>query len=408
MKIDARHGLVYEAQKVKHGYFGWPTVTRMDDGTLVVGASGFRAGHVCPWGKTVLFFSEDSGSTWSEPRILNDTPLDDRDCGVLSLGGDDLLVSWFSRRHCMIPERYSDVTDDISKAREFWKGIYGEEALRAADAICADEETFDAAVKRWSGSWCRISRDGGGNFGDFVRAPVNAPHGPSNLNDDEIIYLGKEWDVDKCDSQRSGGIKAYKSSKKKLKWEFMADIPLPNDTLPQHFYEPHVIKTRSGRVVGIIRYQYFRLGFIKSVTPYKHEFTERERSLFVNEAYHDPSLFITISEDDGRTWSEARPIPNSKGVPGFLMTHSSGALICTYSYRVKPYGIRALVSWDEGDSWEEELVIRDDGVTMDLGYPSTAELDDGSILTVYYQQTTKGAHCVLNHSIWNLPRNERR
>ena len=58
--------------------------------------SGLRFAHVCPWGKTVLFKSKDDGKTWSGPRILNDTPLDDRDCGVLSLGGKKLLVTWFT------------------------------------------------------------------------------------------------------------------------------------------------------------------------------------------------------------------------------------------------------------------------------------------------------------------------
>ena len=34
---------------------------------------------------------------WTSPRVINDTPSDDRDSGVISLGGtDSLLVTWFS------------------------------------------------------------------------------------------------------------------------------------------------------------------------------------------------------------------------------------------------------------------------------------------------------------------------
>ena len=30
----------------KHNYFGWPTVAKLQDGTIAVGASGFRLEHV--------------------------------------------------------------------------------------------------------------------------------------------------------------------------------------------------------------------------------------------------------------------------------------------------------------------------------------------------------------------------
>ena len=44
------------------------------------------------------------------------------------------------------------------------------------------------------------------------------------------------------------------------------------------------------------------------------------------------------------------------------------------------------MSEDEGRTWdmENEVVLRDDGFGRDVGYPSSEQLDDGSILTVYY------------------------
>ena len=51
-----------------HNYFGWPTVARLQNGKIAVVASGFRRRHVCPFGKTVISFSEDGGITWSEPK----------------------------------------------------------------------------------------------------------------------------------------------------------------------------------------------------------------------------------------------------------------------------------------------------------------------------------------------------
>lgn len=95
-QVKAEHGIVCRLPGKKFGYFGWPTVARADDGTLIVASSGLRSQHVCPWGKTVLNTSTDDGRTWSAPRAINDSPIDDRDAGVISLGGNRLLVSWFT------------------------------------------------------------------------------------------------------------------------------------------------------------------------------------------------------------------------------------------------------------------------------------------------------------------------
>ena len=43
-------GVICSMPKEKFGYFGWPSIARQDDGTLIVAASGFRNQHVCPWG----------------------------------------------------------------------------------------------------------------------------------------------------------------------------------------------------------------------------------------------------------------------------------------------------------------------------------------------------------------------
>jgi hypothetical protein len=91
-----RHGVICRLPHEPYGYFGWPSVARQADGTLVVASSGLRAAHVCPWGKTVLHISRDNGLTWSDARVIQDSPIDDSDAGVISLGGQRLLVSWFT------------------------------------------------------------------------------------------------------------------------------------------------------------------------------------------------------------------------------------------------------------------------------------------------------------------------
>ncbi len=53
-KRVADHGIICRLPGERFSYFGWPTVARMPDGTLVVVSSGLRSQHVCPVGKTVL------------------------------------------------------------------------------------------------------------------------------------------------------------------------------------------------------------------------------------------------------------------------------------------------------------------------------------------------------------------
>jgi hypothetical protein len=97
-----------------------------------------------------------------------------------------------------------------------------------------------------------------------------------------------------------------------------------------------------------------------------------------------------VSEDGGHTWSDAweTPIWCGGSSPAEMRVLSDGRLLLTRGYRREPFGVRAYLSRDEGDTWdvENEIVLRDDGPNRDVGYPSTVELSDGRLFTVYYWQ----------------------
>ena len=53
---------------------------------------------------------------------------------------------------------------------------------------------------------------------------------------------------------------------------------------------------------------------------------------------------------------------------------------------------------DGGFDWNKRLVLVDDSVNKDCGYPSSVLLKDGRVLTVYYSTAVKahrewGVHC---------------
>ena len=96
----------------------------------------------------------------------------------------------------------------------------------------------------------------------------------------------------------------------------------------------------------------------------------------------------TIYSDDlGRTWSKPVQITRNNEHPADLTVLTSGKVLMTFGRRVRPMGCGALISEDNGETWnfDREVLLAGDGVEdMDLGYPSTVQLADGQIVTVLY------------------------
>lgn len=356
-EINARHGVICAMPLERFGYFGWPSVARQQDGTLVAAASGLRFQHVCPWGKSVLCTSRDDGQTWSAPIVVNNTPMDDRDTGIISLGGQRLALTWF--------------TSDTNMYRAYLRKSWNEDDMRIADAIIDSWTT--PMRQRWCGSWIRISEDGE-YWGEFLRAPVNTPHGFIVLKDGSWLYLGKRWDIGEDGTMRSHGapIMAARSTDEGKSWTMLGQVPLAQGLLDDDTHEPHVVELADGTLLGFLR-------------------------------HHKPfQILTTKSTDGGLTWSTAQP-SNILGSPPHALRHSSGAIVCVYGYRLAPYGQRAMISRDNGATWQHDIILRDDGPDSDLGYPASVELPGGDLLTVYYQKLNQGEKCSLLYTRWQLP-----
>ena len=362
--LKTEHGIVCRRPGERFGYFGWPTVARLDDGILIVASSGLRAHHICPFGKTVLNVSKDDGRTWSAPRIIQDSLIDDRDAGILSLGGPNLLVSWF--RGDTRPQLDNDWIP--AEERKTWPAVFA--------------SWTDAAVNALTGSWVMCSGDGGATWGAPVRVPVSAPHGPIRLRSGDLLYLGKPYGT--WDDMHNAMITAVRSADGGRTWQGLGTVPVCEKTDPANYHEPHVIELPSGRLLGIIRIE------------------DHEGKTLENAGIPSFSMMQTESDDSGRTWSKAKPL-GFHGSPPHLLRHTSGTLVLTYGYRTDACGQRVAFSRDDGATWEHDWIIRDDGPDADLGYPSTVELADGSLYTVCYQKAASNENCSLLWSRWQLP-----
>lgn len=389
-------GAIVSTPSDRFGYYGWPSACALPDGRVLVVASGMRQSHICPFGRTVFCVgsvstpSGDAGLgaswSWTPPRVIGDTPLDDRDAGVMRLADGTLVVSWFTMHH---GRRLRDVVEASGNAAD------------AAPALAALAAYAPACINRWYGSWIRTSQDDGHTWSVPRRAPVTAPHGPIEQHGVErgLLYLGKEFrrGID-GDEEGSGPIAAFASDNAGESWTRLGEVPFVAASEPAENQEPHVCLLPGGAMVGMIR--------LSAVV---------EERLGAG-SFVDYSMAVTYSVDDGRTWSEPQPFPDHGSTPHLLL-HSDGTVVTTYGYRVQPYGLCVrLASLAPADAatdashpqlllrWSEPQILRDDGVDADAGYPATVELSDGSLLTVSYGRLAPGdRNCSLLWTWWQLP-----
>ena len=357
-------GIVSRMTQGLFRYQGWPTVARDDRGTLYAAASGHRLGHVCPFGKNLLYVSHDQGSTWSAPQIINDTFLDDRDAGLCAWGSGNLMLTWFNLPPAPMYERegqYPSLANPLARgAQEYWKQLPAEDLI--------------------PGSFCRVSHDGGNTWSEIRKAPVTAPHGPTVTPEGKLFYLGKEF-FSGDPSLKEDHIYAFQSRDEGRTWEKLCQIPLPGEWTVSVLHEPHAVCLPDGTILGGLRITSDKLP------------GDRD------------GIFTTISCDGGKTFSPPQLLDVSGTPPHFLL-HSSGAVVLVYGRRAKPCGQRARISYDGGSTWSAEIVISPEAPTWDHGYPSSVELSDGSILTVYYQRYENDDYNSVLYTKWELPRED--
>jgi sialidase-1 len=341
-------------------YHGWGTIAKRANGQLLVSCSGGREAHVCPFGCVELITSDDDGKTWSEPRSLMDTEIDDRDSGIIETAKGSILVTTFTSL-AYVP--------GLERAQKLEPGTKGAWAKEKLDRWLAEHNQLNEAERQaMLGVWMLRSTDGGKTFSEPYRCLVNSPHGPNQLADGRVLYVGKNlW-------QGEPWIGACESTDDGQTWSRLGVIPTREGDDAKNYHELHAVEAADGRVVAQIR---------NHNTANKGETLQSE------------------SEDGGKTWS----VPHSIGVwglPSHLMRLADDRLLMTYGHRRKPFGNQARVSSDGGRTWSEPMIISGDGPGGDLGYPSTVQLADGSLVTVWYERMSASPLAVLRQAKWTL------
>ncbi|MFO1063334.1 MAG: sialidase family protein [Pirellulales bacterium] len=341
-------------------YHGWPTLARRRNGELLLAFSGGRETHVCPFGRLEWMRSKDNGLTWGWPQVLYDGPIDDRDAGVVETQNGSILVTTFTSL------AYEPRLVRAENAKPGEPGAFSDPKLidewRAVHGRLSEQER-----KGELGSYMLRSNDGGVTWSARYRVPCNSPHGPVVTSSGRLLYFGKEL----YGSDRIG---VWESTDDGVNWERLSLIPVRNGDEFVKYHELHGVEAADGTLICHIR----------------------------NENKQDSGHTLqSESRDGGKTWSVPHVI-GVWGIPSHLLRLKDNRLLMSYSHRRKPLGNQARISTDNGLSWSDPIVISGDGITGDLGYPSTVQCDDGTLVTVWYEVLPGSPLAQLRQARWRL------
>ena len=308
------------------GYF--PVMVKLGGNSLAV---VHRTGdfHNGARGRQEITLSHDGGESWSTSRVVADHASDCRNValGVTSYGA--LVLAY--------------VTVDYEDGRpDAWRGFGDLFVIRSEDGgeTWSEPRSFTGVLEVLMGETY-----GASPYGKIME-----------LADGTLLMNVYTHGINEYIDHQTHVIR---SSDGGLTWSGPSTIPV------DHGDETALLVLASGKVLAAVR---------RSISDVSQH------------------VCVTSSLDGGYTWSDSTAVTGSMELPADLVQLADGRVLMTFGYRNPPFGVRALVSSDEGASWDHDntVVLVNDSLRIDCGYPSSAQLDDGSIITAYYAYESAG------------------
>lgn len=307
------------------GYF--PVMIRLDNGDLGAVIRG-GAPHIGVEGRLDFIRSTDGGRTWSEPAVIVDSEWDDRNPALGQMPDGTLVCAY------------------------------------------AEAQTYNA-----DGEWDRsagkyvlhyvLSTDGGHTWSE--KLPLHpgplygSPYGKIEVlpNGTALMSLyGSEEPAWADDSQAPPGARRWvgivRSRDNGRTWSnfsYLSTTGDHNETALLALSDEHIIAGARN--------------------------------------YSNRSIEIMHSHDGGYTWSEGRAVTEHQQHPADLIRLDSGNILLTFGNRREPRGVGAILSRDGGVEFDYAglRMLEWRAISGDCGYPSSVQLDDGTIVTMYYALT---------------------
>jgi hypothetical protein len=317
------------------GYF--PVAQRLRDGSIGVVLRG-GAPHVGLGGRLDYVFSRDEGRTWSPPVTIVDSGIDDRNPAFGQAADGALVVGYWHTTDYDEKGRYDPRLNRPVETR----------VTRSPDGgrRWSPPERLPLAGLEWGSPYGKIVALPDGTllmaiYGDRASSPGESTVSPGS-NQESHLYRsrdgGRTWGDVSCIA--AGG-----------------------------YNETALLRMPDGRLLAAVR----GIGGDTSVC---------------------------ASTDGGDTWSRPRRLLPENHHPADLLHLGGERVLFAFGYRLPGFGVRAIVSEDGGRTFDpaRAVILADDAIDTDCGYPSSVLLDDGRVLTVYYMTGSTlhpawGVHC---------------
>lgn len=331
-------------------YASFPSVIKKEDGEILV---AFRrapdrtifaesgSNHVDPNSYLVTVRSRDNGMSWSqEPELLYAHPFGGSQDPCLLLLNDGTILctsyGWAFLRDNAVDNLKQPVHPNANNS-VFLGGYY----LRSTDN-----------GDNWNGPFYPPNLPAEMKF-----TPMGTPLPAYNRG---ALYEGRDgrifWVVagsyDDENIRKTGNFLLI-SEDKGLTWKY--SCPVATDD-KYAFNETSIYETPKGDLVAFIR-----------------------------TAGMEDQACIARSTDGGKSFSPWKSM-GFQGHPLQATRLPDNRVLLVYGYRHEPYGIRARILNAECTDYEtaEEIIIRTDGGSRDIGYPWATVIDENKVLVTYY------------------------
>jgi sialidase-1 len=333
-------------------YSAFPSIVRRPDGALIVafrrapdprnfGKAGYT--HTDPSSQLVLVRSKDAGETWSkDPGLIWADPRGGlQDPCLLQLDDNSLLCASYA--WALIPEGRSQKLKAVTRLGDFV--FMGGTMYRSEDG-----------GERWS-EIALPPTQGETNLGPFGKPVPAYNRGAMCQGKDGRVFWVTA--MENVDGKKGTGTHLLVSSDRGKTWTYSCPVAVDEKVT---FNETSIYETPRGDLIA-----------------------------FMRTANFDDNTVIARSTDGGKSFAKWESA-GWKGHPHYALRLPDERVLLVYGYRHAPFGIRARVLNAECSDFKDapEIVLRDDGGTVDLGYPWATMVSDDKALVVYYFNESDG------------------
>ncbi len=309
-----------------------------------------------PLAKVYLWSSANMGESWSSAQKISDSPFDDIGAGLCVTRNGTLLVNYSTSLKWALGGAIKD-----PRYQAWWDKIKGLSLFEVNNDV---------------NFWMRRSTDGGASWSEPYSLPGNPLAGVTQLAEGGLFLFGHR----NTDSIRQmiGGernnfiLTSAISEDDGVTWKKLKDLAVVQgeQLVANALHETGFAENASRQIVVILR----------------NKFAENGSALRQFE----------VLEGDRTKWSSERKIGEARAF--HLAGLRDGRLLVSYTAPEDATGLFARLSQDGGKTWTEADSIVTGDHPIQEGF-SSAELADGSFITSWFEKAS-GGNFQLRYRIW--------